>query len=134
MRPWTTDDVDNERLTWLRVYGVLLHVWNPEFFERLVITMGTYVSLDDRTINKLSLDVARILIRTKHLDLFHRVIPTKINGEVYAIKILEDWYGPTWWPVTTFKTSVGSEIEDEPCLGKKTLMWQLRRIMRTSHF
>ncbi|KAI5387344.1 hypothetical protein KIW84_073465 [Lathyrus oleraceus] len=33
IRPWKPDDVDNEKMTWLRVFGVPCHTWYPKFFE-----------------------------------------------------------------------------------------------------
>lgn len=30
IRPWKSDDVDNEKMTWLRVFGVPCHTWYPK--------------------------------------------------------------------------------------------------------
>lgn len=29
IRPWKSDDVDNDKMTWLRVFGVPCHAWCP---------------------------------------------------------------------------------------------------------
>lgn len=41
--------------------------------------------------------MARILIRTKVVDIINFVESVKINGESFVIKVVEDWYGPLQW-------------------------------------
>lgn len=33
IRPWRPQDVDNDRLTWLRIYVFPCHAWNPKVFN-----------------------------------------------------------------------------------------------------
>ncbi|PNX60582.1 hypothetical protein L195_g052003, partial [Trifolium pratense] len=64
IRPWNPKDVDVARLVWLRIFGVPAHAWNDLFFEQVTKPWGTFLNTDDVTSKKLTMDVARILIRT----------------------------------------------------------------------
>lgn len=61
IRKWSPKDVDNERLTWLRSYGIPCHALCSEFFQFLTSTIGTYLCSDDETQNQSKFKVA-----TKH--------------------------------------------------------------------
>lgn len=43
---------------------------------------------------KKSMDVARILIRTKSSDVFIMVVHANINGSMFHVKMFEEWCGP----------------------------------------
>lgn len=47
VRKWCPDDVDDERLTWIRLYGILIHAWNDEFFKYVVFGRAEYVVVDE---------------------------------------------------------------------------------------
>lgn len=49
IRRWRPNDVDNERVTWLRCYGIPCHAWCLEFFQFLTSPVGMSRSLDDDT-------------------------------------------------------------------------------------
>lgn len=61
IRSWSSREIDNERLVWLRCYGIPAHAWTVEFFSYLVSGIGEFVCVDDNTLNKNSMDIARIL-------------------------------------------------------------------------
>ncbi|XP_058757254.1 uncharacterized protein LOC131630495 [Vicia villosa] len=65
IRPWKPSDIDYERITWLKCYGIPCQVWNEHFFGRLMEPMGTFLCPDDSTRLQRKMDVARVLIRTK---------------------------------------------------------------------
>lgn len=58
--------MDNERLTWLRVYGIPCHAWSPEVFDFISKPVGTYVCSDGDTNKHTKMNVARILIIIKY--------------------------------------------------------------------
>lgn len=90
-------DIDNERLTWIRCYGIPIHAWNVEFFTKLSEYVGVYLNSDDNTENKRSLDVARLLVRTQATENVNRVVQVLINNIKFNIKVVEDWCGPLVW-------------------------------------
>lgn len=49
IHPWYPADVDNERLAWMRCYGLPCHAWSIEFFEFVSNFVGVYVCSDDET-------------------------------------------------------------------------------------
>lgn len=59
IREWREEDVDNERLLWVREYGVPFHTCNTTFFVTLAGTIGTFVCSDERTMKVDCMDVAR---------------------------------------------------------------------------
>ncbi|XP_058739184.1 uncharacterized protein LOC131611080 [Vicia villosa] len=90
IRKWSPEEVDNERVTWLRCYGIPCHVWCPEFFQFLVSPVGTYMCSDDETHNLENFDVARIMVRTKYNIVLNETFNIGVNGSFFSIKIVED--------------------------------------------
>jgi hypothetical protein len=94
IRPWNPKDIDPERIVWLRNFGIPIHAWNNDFFEQVTKPWGTLLKSDDRTSKKLTMDVARLLIRTSSQKPIDEFFDVKINGDIYHLHILEDSYGP----------------------------------------
>lgn len=97
IRPWKPTDVDPERVSWLRCYGIPVHAWNSLFFSKLTACVGEFVCADENTEKRRSLDVARLMVRTQSAELINRVINVRINNVPFSIKIAEDWSGPLQW-------------------------------------
>ncbi|XP_058741575.1 uncharacterized protein LOC131613953 [Vicia villosa] len=94
IHPWSLEDVDNERITWLRCYGLPCHAWSTKFFEFLSGLVGTYVCSDDETRDHTRMDVARFMIRTKSSMVLNETFNLEVNKHVYGIKLVEDMHGP----------------------------------------
>jgi hypothetical protein len=94
IRPWTPKDVDLERTVWLRIFGIPVHAWNDEFFAQITKPWGTFMHADDVTSKKLSMDVARLFIRTSCQKAVDEFINVQVNGEIFRLRVLEDSYGP----------------------------------------
>ncbi|MCI28617.1 DUF4283 domain protein, partial [Trifolium medium] len=94
VRPWSAKEIDQERLVWLRVYGIPAHAWNDDFFALISKPWGHFLNADDGTSKKLSMDVARLLIRTSGQRVVDEFIDVKIDGDIFHIRIIEDSYGP----------------------------------------
>ncbi|XP_058748519.1 uncharacterized protein LOC131621485 [Vicia villosa] len=94
IREWREDDIDRERATWLRVYGIPCHAWNFEFFEMIAKTVGTYICVDDNTHKGEHMDIARILVKTPCMIALNETFSVCINGTIFKIKLSEDSYGP----------------------------------------
>ncbi|PNX58851.1 hypothetical protein L195_g051122, partial [Trifolium pratense] len=76
------------------LYGVPIHAWNDNFFSLLAKQYGIYLNADDTTSKKLSMDVARILIRTPGLKAVDDFISVKVDDELFQIRLIEDSHGP----------------------------------------
>jgi hypothetical protein len=120
IRPWNPKDVDLERIIWLRVFGVPVHVWNDDFFTKITKPWGIFMHSDDVTNKKVTMDVARLLIRTSSQKAIDEFIDVQINGEFFHLRVLEDSYGPMRVMVTQDKghdgrasSSSSSEADDE---------------------
>lgn len=59
--------------------------------------IGEFVCVDENTLSKKSMDVARILYKTKVHDLVSRLVKVDVGGDVFSIKMIEEWYGPLQW-------------------------------------
>lgn len=116
LRSWSAREIDNERLVWVRCYGVPVHAWSVEFFSFLISGIGEFICVYDNTLRKKSMDVARILYKTKVHDLVSRLIKVDIGGDVFSIKMTEEWYGPLQWSMPKkFEdgTSMGSDSDED---------------------
>jgi hypothetical protein len=94
IRPWNPNDIDLERIVWLRIFGVPIHAWNDDFFSQVTKPWGAFIKSDNVTCTKLSMDVARLLIRTSCQKPIDEFINVRINGVIFHIRVLEDSYGP----------------------------------------
>jgi hypothetical protein len=113
VRPWIPKDIDLERIVWLRIFGIPAHAWNDEFFARISKPWGSFLNTDDVTNKKLTMDVARILIRTSCQKVVDEFIDVVINGEYFHLRILEDSYGPMRIMVSKPQEQDGRVVESD---------------------
>jgi hypothetical protein len=113
IRPWSPSDIDTERTIWLRVYGVPSHAWNDIFFSQLVQPWGSYVKADDGTLKKITMDVARLMIRTSCQRVVDEFVDVKVNGKIFHLRVLEDSYGPMRIMIPQKKNLNGRDNEGE---------------------
>ncbi|GKV32054.1 hypothetical protein SLEP1_g40687 [Rubroshorea leprosula] len=90
IQPWTPTAVAKERFVWMRCQGAPLHAWGPEFFEKMAVTWGKFICLDDNTSKKLRFDVARFLISTQIMNAISVMRRIKVNGDMYDLKFSEE--------------------------------------------
>jgi Ran GTPase-activating protein (RanGAP) involved in mRNA processing and transport len=76
------------------VFGIPPHAWNDLFFTQLVKPWGEFMNSDVGTTKKLTMDVARISIRTSCQQPVDEFFDVLVNGETFRLRILEDLYGP----------------------------------------
>jgi hypothetical protein len=113
IRPWKPNDVDLERIIWLRIFGIPVHAWNDGFFSKVAEQWGTFMNTDVVTSKKQSMDVARILIRTSCHNVVDEYLDVKINGELFSLRVLEDSYGPMRIMVPQPQTQDGRTLGDD---------------------
>jgi hypothetical protein len=94
IRRWSPKDVDLERNIWLRTYRIPAHAWNGAFFAKLTKPRGVFLNSDDGTNKKMTMDVARIMIRTSCQYVVDEFIDVNINDVVFHLRVIEDSYGP----------------------------------------
>lgn len=101
IRPWTLDAVDNERLTWIRCYGVPCHAWSFKFFDFITCSVGKLISMD----------VARILVRIKYSSYLNENFNMEINNNIFNIKLVEDMHGSKWIQIPKWSNDGDSSEE-----------------------
>lgn len=78
--PWSPKDVDHERLTWLKCYGLPCHAWCNQFFKFIAWCVGEFVSCDANTEKQKALDVARFLVNAKYSLNLNEIFNVEINN------------------------------------------------------
>lgn len=94
IRPWRENDVDNERVTQLRVFRLPCHAWKGKAFEFLATFVGAFICADEDTSKHKRMDMAMILIRTKYCMVLNETYNISINENVFRIKVVEDNHVP----------------------------------------
>ncbi|GAU35431.1 hypothetical protein TSUD_375210 [Trifolium subterraneum] len=84
IRPWSTREVDHDRLVWLRVYGIPVHTWNDDFFNLISKPFGNFLNTDDCTTKKLT-----IIIEDSHGPMCI-AIPSKVKEGRDAVNNCSD--------------------------------------------
>ena len=77
---WTPAMTPSYRLTWLLIWGVPLQAWDAIHLADIVATCGELVELDPATEDKLRMDIARVLVRTKEKPLFDKKLYAVVDG------------------------------------------------------
>lgn len=73
------------------------------------------MTIDESTTTMKAMDVARILIRRKRYDVINFVERFEINGEIFVIKVVEDWFAPQWYSwnrPSSDSSSSSSDMDD----------------------
>ena len=79
-----------ERGAWLRLYGVLLHVWNIHFLTLISSTYKRLLKVDSCTSNIERLQFARILITTNSFETINVMEELLVDDKTCKIKIVEE--------------------------------------------
>ncbi|XP_057779932.1 uncharacterized protein LOC130998533 [Salvia miltiorrhiza] len=88
LRPWSYVDMNTQRNVWTRWYGVPLRAWNSRFFNIIGAHVGRVLKIHDKTLNRLSLDIALIQVSTG-LSPIDRVFECNIDGARFKIRVEE---------------------------------------------
>ncbi|PNX71430.1 hypothetical protein L195_g027309, partial [Trifolium pratense] len=113
IRPWSPTEVDPVRIVWLRVYGIPAHAWNDLFFTQVTKPWGSFINADDVTMKKLSMDVARLMIRSSCQKVVDEFLDVKINDDIFHLRVIEDSYGPMRIMTNQFQGKEGRDEEEE---------------------
>lgn len=87
-RPWEEEDVNRERVIWMKWSWVPLYAWSERFFRLGSASFGKVMEVHEVTQKKKRLDEAYVNILTS-LHSIDRVIQCMIDGGRYEIHIEE---------------------------------------------
>ncbi|MCI27514.1 DUF4283 domain protein, partial [Trifolium medium] len=88
--PWSPDLVINQRVTWLRCYGVPLHAWGNDLFRSIAFKFGRFIEVDEKTKHMLRCDVARVKTVTGGKKIIDSSMAVKVKGQRFEIRVLEE--------------------------------------------
>jgi hypothetical protein len=91
--PWSPELVSNQRVVWLRCYGVPLHAWGKDLFRALAFKFGRFVAMDDTTRNFKRCDVARVKVLTAQKAIIDASMAVKVLGRRFDIRVIEELGG-----------------------------------------
>lgn len=111
VRKWKEEDVDPERVTWLRCYGIPCHAWSIPFLLFLSSLVGKYICCDESTSDFSKLDVASILVRTACGLLINEVFKVMINNVDFRVRFMEETFGSSTKLVKKY-SSILSDSDD----------------------
>ncbi|KAH1210220.1 hypothetical protein HKD37_15G043549 [Glycine soja] len=78
------------RLTWMHCWGIPLIAWDIHHIKQIVSSIGDMMDADEDVEELRKLDMARVLIKTPWKPLIQHTVNVQIQGEVYAVHIVED--------------------------------------------
>ncbi|MCH84690.1 RNA recognition motif, partial [Trifolium medium] len=97
-RPWSPASFVDRRVTWVKVYGIPLHVWGENLFKAIGGKYGEFLDFDYDMASRAKLDVARIKIATDFRGSIDNLLRIKALGTFYSLRIVEEkemeqaWY------------------------------------------
>ncbi|KAL8466932.1 hypothetical protein ACS0TY_035855 [Phlomoides rotata] len=90
IKQWSEDVIDNNRIIWTNWFGVPMHAWNPNFFNLVSCQFGKLIRIDEDTLQRRRLQMARILIRTPYHELPRTLIAVAIDGKIFHLRVREE--------------------------------------------
>lgn len=72
--------------------GTPAHAWNENFFRKVSQLVGTYISIDESTREKIRLDIARVLVTTSVPGIINSVVEANVNEATYSIRMVEELF------------------------------------------
>ncbi|MCH91957.1 RNA recognition motif, partial [Trifolium medium] len=90
VRPWSPSSYVNRRDTWVKVFGIPLHVWGENLFKKIGGHYGEFLDFDQPTASRSKLDVARIKLSTDFRGSIDDLLNIKALGVIYSLRIVEE--------------------------------------------
>jgi hypothetical protein len=127
--PWSPELVSNHRAIWLNCYGVPTHAWGTDLFRALAFKHGSFIEVDNDTLNFKRCDVARVKVLTKEPKTIDTMMVVKVLGKKFEIRIVEECGGRRlvgggvekvgigWQDDQTSRTSVGGDSNQAVAVG-----------------
>ncbi|KAK8573836.1 hypothetical protein V6N13_096767 [Hibiscus sabdariffa] len=87
---WSVEDSVLEcRRVWVSVFGIPVHTWSHDNFERLVSHWGLVILIEEDTLGPLSFERGRVLIETTVIDRIEEHVEFSVGGRVFPVRISE---------------------------------------------
>ncbi|KAL4352001.1 hypothetical protein GQ457_06G014710 [Hibiscus cannabinus] len=77
------------RRVWISVFGVPVHAWSRDTFERLVSHWGSVILLEEATAEPSSFERGRVLVESSVLERIEEHLELFVEGQVFPIRLTE---------------------------------------------
>lgn len=74
----------------MRAAEIPCHAWGKNFFVSISKKKGVYIDCEENTFSKQRMDMARICIHTKCVEVINEIILVVINGISFSISMAEE--------------------------------------------
>ncbi|CAL0312907.1 unnamed protein product [Lupinus luteus] len=91
--PWSVDCVPECRDVWVRFFGILVHSWNVDMFDKIAREFGSLLVIDNDALNKVRFDMCIMKIRVllgKRLDSSFGVV---VDEKEFVVHMREELCG-----------------------------------------
>ncbi|MCI04753.1 hypothetical protein A2U01_0025800, partial [Trifolium medium] len=89
-KAWSPLCYADRRDTWVKVYGIPLHVWGEKLFKVIGGKYGDFLDFDEATASRARLDVARIKIATTFRGCIDESLKIIALGVGYTLWVVEE--------------------------------------------
>ncbi|MCH86280.1 DUF4283 domain protein [Trifolium medium] len=97
------------------MYGLPLHVWGVKTLREIVARCGVFLAVDNETLKRNRLDIARVQIETKLLGYINFVIKIRVQGAIYKVRVVEEGVGPAELELLTVEDPLGWSVVASSC-------------------
>ncbi|KAK8571610.1 hypothetical protein V6N13_047275 [Hibiscus sabdariffa] len=77
------------RKVWISIFGVSIHAWSRETFERVMSHWGNVILVSEETLEPSSFERGRVLIETGVLDQIEERLELVVEGHKFPIRLSE---------------------------------------------
>jgi hypothetical protein len=88
--PWSPSCFVDKRDTWVKVYGIPLHVWGQNLFKAIGGKYGEFLDFDNTTASRAKLDIACLKIATDYRGKIDDSVMIKAMGVCYTLRVVEE--------------------------------------------
>jgi hypothetical protein len=88
--PWSPACFANRRETWVKVFGIPLHVWGERLFKAIGGVYGEFLDFDNDTASKAKLDVACLKLATDFRGKIDETVRIRAMGVIYPLRVVEE--------------------------------------------
>ncbi|KAH7833242.1 hypothetical protein Vadar_004386 [Vaccinium darrowii] len=91
VKKWSPDLKEvRRRNIWISCYGVPLHCWSAQTFQKIAQVWGEVLTMDDATVKGYSFAAGKVMISTETWDRINEVIQMEVKGKIFEIRVVEE--------------------------------------------
>jgi hypothetical protein len=87
--PWSPSCFADRRDTWVKVFGIPLHIWGETLFKAIRGMYGKFLDFDSNTTSRAKLDVASLKIATYFEGKIDETVLIKAMRVTYSLRVVE---------------------------------------------